>query len=149
MIAHAGRHIWHPHEATIVIGITFVILLLLAGPWAYTDVLIAAARAMGGMIAYPLLLFLALLAGAWLGGWTAGLLKHQPFSAAGLARSFCGGMLMGWGSILIPGGNDGLILTGMPLLQPHAWIGIGAMCLAITIALTIERRWTPSQGEVR
>lgn len=141
MIALADRHIWHPHEATIVIGVTFVVLLLVAGPWAYTDVLISAAKAMGGMNAFPFLLFLALLAGAWLGGWTAGLLQHRSISAAGLARSFGGGMLMGWGSLLIPGGNDGLILTGMPLLQPHAWVGIGAMCGAIAIALIVERRW--------
>ena len=139
--ARAGRHIWHPHEATIVIGVTFVVLLLVAGPWAYTDVLIAAAKAMNGMIAFPLLLFAALLTGASLGGWTAGRLKHQPLSIAGLARSFGGGALMGWGSLLIPGGNDGLILTGMPLLQPHAWVGIGAMCAAIAVALLLERRF--------
>lgn len=140
MMARPDRHIWHPHEATVVIGLTFVVLLLVAGPWAYTDVLISAAKAMFGMVAFPLMLFLALLVGAWLGGWTAGLLRHQPLSAVGLARSFAGGMLMGWGSLLIPGGNDGLILTGMPLLQPHAWVGIGSMCAAIAVALLIERR---------
>lgn len=139
-IAHADRRIWAPHEATIVIGVMFVALLLMAGPWAYTDVLASAATAMGGMVALPLLLFVALIAGAWLGGWTAGLLRHRAPSAAGVARTFCGGTLMGLGSLLIPGGNDGLILTGMPLLQPHAWVGIGAMCAAIAIGLLAERR---------
>ena len=31
--------VWSPHAATLVIGLTFVLMFLLAGPWAYTDVL--------------------------------------------------------------------------------------------------------------
>jgi toxin CptA len=45
---------------------------------------------------------------------------------------------MGWGSALIPGGNDGLILVGMPLLMPHAWVAILAMCGTIWVALKTE-----------
>ena len=41
---------------------------------------------------------------------------------------------MGWGSLLIPGGNDGLILVGMPLLWPYAWVAFACMCLAIGLA---------------
>lgn len=141
-IKHTGRRLWHPHEATVVIGITFAVLLVAVGPWAYTDVLIAVAQEMVDQNVLPLLLFVALLAGAWLGGWSAGRLGHRPIKLGGLARSFGGGTLMGWGSLLIPGGNDGLILTGMPLLQPHAWIGIGTMCAVIAVALMIERRRT-------
>ena len=47
---------------------------------------------------------------------------------------------MGAGSALIPGSNDGLILTGMPLLQPHAWIAIAAMGLTIAAGFAAERR---------
>ena len=38
---------------------------------------------------------------------------------------------MGWGSLLIPGGNDGLILVGMPLLWPYAWVAFATMCVSI------------------
>jgi toxin CptA len=47
---------------------------------------------------------------------------------------------MGWGADLIPGGNDGLLLIGMPLLRPYAWIAAAAMAAAILVLLTISRR---------
>ena len=47
---------------------------------------------------------------------------------------------MGWGSLLIPGGNDGLILIGMPLLWPYAWVAFATMCLSIAAAQLLQRR---------
>jgi toxin CptA len=38
---------------------------------------------------------------------------------------------MGWGSLLLPGGNDGLILVGMPLAWPYAWLAFATMCVTI------------------
>ena len=55
-----------------MIGITFVVLLLLVGGWAYTDVLAELARGMSASVGARMLLAVALLAGAVLGGWTAG-----------------------------------------------------------------------------
>lgn len=49
-------------------------------------------------------------------------------------------MLMGWGSPLIPGGNDGLILLGMPLLWPFAWCAFATMCVVIALALATSDR---------
>ena len=46
---------------------------------------------------------------------------------------------MGWGSLLIPGSNDGLILIGMPLLRPYAWIGFATMCVTIATAMLAQR----------
>jgi len=48
-------------------------------------------------------------------------------------------MLMAWGSVLFPGGNDGLILLGMPLLRPYAWVAFVTMCATIAVALVAER----------
>jgi len=45
---------------------------------------------------------------------------------------------MGLGSLMIPGSNDGLILIGMPLLWPHAWIAFAVMCLTIAAAMSIS-----------
>jgi toxin CptA len=86
-----------------------------------------------------LALFAALVAGACLGGWTAGLLKSRRASPAQLAKCFAGGTLMGWGSLMIPGGNDGLILVGLPLLWPNAWVGVGVMALTIYAAFQLQR----------
>ena len=48
---------------------------------------------------------------------------------------------MGLGGMLIPGGNDSLILVGLPLIQPHAWAAIAAMALVIALGLLVQRRW--------
>lgn len=140
-IGRPSRTIWHPHEATVVIGVTFLILLLVAGPWTYTQLLAESAMGMVANIGFRVALFIALLAGAWLGGWTAGRFKSRRVTFSEFGRCLGGGMLMGWGSVLLPGGNDNLILVGMPLLQPYAWLGIAAMCAVIAVALLIERRW--------
>ena len=133
------RHVWSPHAATTVIGVTFLIMLLLVGSWAYTDVLVELARGMAGSVAARSLLLLALLLGATLGGWTAGRFRNTRISAGQILRCFIGGVLMGWGSLLIPGGNDGLILVGMPLLWPYAWLAFATMCVTIAAALLMRR----------
>lgn len=58
---------------------------------------------------------------------------------AQLLKCFSGGLLMGWGSLLIPGGNDGLVLVGIPLLWPYAWVAFLTMCVSIGVALCLER----------
>ena len=67
-------------------------------------------------------------------------------SAPEVARCFGGGVLMGWGSLLIPGSNDGLILIGMPLLWPYAWAAFATMCLCIGSAQWLQRRDTLRAG---
>jgi toxin CptA len=134
-----AAQVWSPRAATTVIGITFLIMLLLVGAWAYTDVLAEAARGMAGNLPARALLLLMLLAGAALGGWTAGRFRHTPVARAALLRCFAGGVMMGWGSLLIPGGNDGLILVGMPLLWPYAWLAFASMCVAIGGAQLLQR----------
>ena len=44
----------------------------------------------------------------------------------------------GLGSLLIPGSNDGLILVGMPLLLPHAWVAFLTMCVVIAAAILVR-----------
>ena len=134
--ANARR--WSPHTATTVIGLAFLALLLLVGAWAYTDVLLDAARGMPQGVAARAALSAALLAGAALGGWTAGLFRHTRASPRQMARCLAGGLLMGWGALLVPGGNDGLVLVGVPLLRPYAWLALLAM--AATIALLLMAR---------
>jgi uncharacterized membrane protein YedE/YeeE len=144
--------VWAPHAATIVIGISFVITLLAAGRWAYTDVLAELAQGMGAellsgrSLLFPALLFAALLAGAMLGGWSAGRWRQVRITPAQAARCLAGGALMGWGSLLIPGSNDGLILIGIPLLQPHAWLAFATMCVSIALAMRLQRGWRAVMG---
>jgi toxin CptA len=137
--ARIANKVWSPHTATTVIGITFFFSVLLAGAWAYTDVLAELARGMASSLGARVLLLVALLLGAVLGGWTAGRLRSTRISPVQLLRCFAGGVLMAWGSLLIPGSNDGLILVGMPLLWPYAWVAFLMMCLSIALALLAQR----------
>jgi len=138
-----AARVWSPHTATTVIGVTFVVMLLLVGGWAYTDVLAELARGMAASVGARSVLAIALLAGAALGGWTAGRFASRPIAASQLARCLAGGMLMGWGSLLLPGGNDGLILVGMPLAWPYAWLAIATMCATIAVAQLAGRAFVP------
>lgn len=140
----SAARVWSPHAATTVIGITFVLMLLLVGAWAYTDALAELARGMAGQLGARVLLLVALLAGAVAGGWTAGRLRSTRVTAAQLLRCFAGGALMGAGTLLIPGSNDGLILVGMPLLWPYAWAAFATMCLVIALAQHFVARARPA-----
>lgn len=95
-----------------------------------------------------MLLLLALFSGALIGGWTAGRWRSTPVSALQVLRCFSGGALMGWGSLLIPGSNDGLILIGMPLLHPYAWIAFAVMVVSIAAALLVQRAGAPRPAGV-
>ena len=132
------EHVWSPHVATGVIGATFVILLLLVGPWNYTDYLAETARHMATRGADRGLLLLALFGGAVLGGWTAGKIKPVQPSLSVAGRCLAGGFMLGFGGSLVPGANDGLILLGLPLLYPHAWLAFASMLLTIAAALIVQ-----------
>jgi toxin CptA len=138
-LARWRERVWSPHAATTVIGITFLAMLLLVGAWAYTDALAGLARGMAASLPARLLLAVALLAGAAWGGWTAGRWRASRVSGAQLLRCLAGGALMGWGTLLIPGSNDGLILIGMPLLWPYAWAAFASMCVVIAAAQIASR----------
>jgi toxin CptA len=143
-----ARHVWAPHAATCVIGIAFLVMLPLVGRWAYTDVLADLARGMASSLAGRALLLLALLGGAVWGGRSTGRFAPMRLAPAQLARCLGGGALMGAGSLLIPGSNDGLILIGMPLLWPYAWLAFGTMCATIGVALLAQRAWSSRAASV-
>lgn len=132
-------HLWHPHRSTLLIAITFVSTLLTVGLWAYTDALAAIARAMDGKIGLRGAMVVALLAGAILGGWFAGKIRWVPPTLEDVLRCLAGGALMGAGGLLVPGTNDGLIMVGLPLLQPHAWLAVVSMTGTIAALILVAR----------
>jgi len=142
-------YVWSPHVATGVIGLTFVIMFLTVGAWAYTQVLAEAARGMAQMVGSRVLLVTALFAGAVSGGWTAGRLNLIRPSWTSMTRCLAGGALLGFGGMIVPGNNDGLILVGLPLLQPYAWAALASMVVAIYLAIAIERHARGIAGRPR
>jgi toxin CptA len=125
----------------LLIAVTFVITMLTVGAWAYTDALTALARAMNAQLGLRGVMVLALLGGAIGGGWLNGTLRPVPVRRADLGRCLAGGGLMGLGAVLVPGGNDGLIMVGLPLLQAQAWVAVPAMAITIALAIWTTQRW--------
>ena len=137
-----AQFVWSPHRATAVIGIAFVVMMLTVGNWAYTEALAALAQGQVMDAHAKALLFLGLLVGALSGGWTAGRIQPVMPGVGACLRCLSGGALMGVGSLLIPGGNDGLLLIGLPLLQPYALAALASMAVVIAAGMVIEARLT-------
>jgi uncharacterized membrane protein YedE/YeeE len=132
--------------AAMLIGLSGGALYLLNGNWVYTASLThGVAWAMGDGAAPPLangLLFLAVLLGIWLSAWQRRAFALQlPAPGPGLMH-LTGGLLMGLGAGLVPGGNDALILSALPVWLPHALPAFLAMLLGITFVLVVHRTIT-------
>lgn len=138
------KHIWSPHVATTIIGITFVVTMAVQQNWTYSEVLSDLALGMTSGLFAKMLLGIALLVGATAGGVTAGRFKLVKPDLASMTRHLAGGTLMGAGGLLIPGGNSGLALAGIPLLWPYAWLAFTSMCVTIYIALRLRTRRRPT-----
>lgn len=137
--SNGASSLWDPHTATLVIGITFAVMLLGAGRWTYPELLADLARGKFGETVWRLALFAALLAGARLGGLRKGATAWIKPTRARITSCLIGGAMMGIGGSVIPGGNDGLVLVGLPFLLPYALIALLAMVTAIAAAIWMQR----------
>ncbi|MFM5886281.1 MAG: YeeE/YedE thiosulfate transporter family protein [Novosphingobium sp.] len=133
--------LWNPHVATLVIGITFAVMLLAVGRWTYPELLSDLAAGNTGNTLWRIFLFAALLLGARLGGMRHGFAVWILPTAARIKACPIGGAMMGIGGALIPGGNDGLILIGLPFLMPYALLALATMITAIAVAMLGRDRW--------
>lgn len=132
---------WHPSFAMAAIGLSSAILVIAFAPWPYSAVLLEiGARAEVNHAALRLILAALFLLGAALAARLAGALKVVTPGKWESVEKAVGGALMGAGAYFIPGGNDSLVLTGLPHLFGYAAIAYAAMTAAIAAALTIKKR---------
>ena len=129
--------------AAMLIGLANGGLYLIYGAWGYTGTLQQTAEAalFGRNFPTPQrwFLFAAMLLGMVLSTWQRGSLRVDWRPQLAWARNIVGGILMGFGAALIPGGNDALVLYGIPSLSPHAIPSYLAMILGIALALMAMR----------
>jgi uncharacterized protein len=128
--------------APMVVGLTGGALYLINGGWAYTlDVSRLVSAPPSGEISENALVVItaATGAGAVAAAWTNGNFRLR-LNIAVLPHRLGGGTLMGFGVVLVPGGNAALILHGIPAFSPHAVPDYLALCLGITVMLQISRR---------
>ena len=134
--------------AAAVIGVSNGILYALLGTWAYTHTLrrsvaqlvtnadVGAEQVPVGMLWW---LFFALVAGVLISA-----AFKRGFALNWRPRTrwqgyFWGGILMGLGAALVPGGNDVLLLNAIPGLSPHALPAYAAMLAGIAVGLIIVK----------
>jgi hypothetical protein len=136
------HHRWRLSLAAAVIGLANVAIALVAGHWAYTGTLreTVGARIAGHM--GPSWLQIALFAALMAGVITSALLRKscvwrcRPKPA--WLRNFAGGALMGFGIVMVPGGNDGLLLDAIPSLSPHAIPAFAALLAGVATVLWLS-----------
>jgi len=142
--AHLLAHRWRLSTAAAVMGVTNAILCALHGGWAYTGMFWSALTWTAGDAARPaailVALFLALIGGATASAVARGRFRLRWRPDKQWLNHFTGGMLMGTGIALIPGGNAALLLHAGPSLSLHAIPAFTAMIIGIAGVLAV-RRW--------
>lgn len=131
--------------ASVALGAAGALLFLLRPGWSYADLVhqrFAAAMQLAGAPATGAAL--ATIVGAASLAWMRRAFRWQPPTLAGLARSLAGGALMAGGSVLVPGGNDALLLAAVPAGVPSgivAWAVMTATVIGFqAVARALHRR---------
>ena len=129
--------------AAILIGVTNGVLYTIYGTWAYTSVLNGGIRQLfGGFGPVGLIywiLFVSLFLGMTFSAWQSRTFALEWRPTLSWMRHFMGGLLMGFGVAMVPGGNDVLILNGIPSLSLHAIPAYLAMIAGIAAVISIMR----------
>ena len=135
---------YHLAVAAALMGIAAGLLYATQGAWSYSnflrsEVLHRTAHATAPS-AWHGMLVIGLLSGMAISAWERGSLAWRwPQRPAVWARHAAGGALMGLGAVLVPGGNDTLLLSGLPSLAPAALAAYLAMLLGIASMLGLMR----------
>jgi len=139
MVARLRAPVWPPALAMFIIALANVGLILVAPNWPYTSLLVDIATGRHNGDATRVFFALFLLGGGVVGALTAGRFKLRTGTIIDWGVRSAAGAIMGVGAALIPGGNDALVLLGMPLLQPVAFVAYAAMIATIAFGFWAQR----------
>lgn len=129
---------WSPLVAMMVLGAASGLLYALDQQWAYTSRIAALAHGRPVQNPIELLTPLLLLAGMVAGGGSAGRFQWEWGSPRQWLRAGAGGAIMGIGAVLVPGGNDAMLFTGLTLLLPNLLIAYVAFTATLFLLLTLR-----------
>lgn len=125
-----------PVAMVLMVGVGGGLLFAAVTGWDYAEVVTATTRAaLDASLPGPTRLATACTLAQIVGGITAALsdgsFRLQWPCPRPLIGSVLGGALMGGAAVLVPGGNDGMLLIGIPSLAPHSIISFSFMVIAM------------------
>ncbi|MCJ8158237.1 YeeE/YedE thiosulfate transporter family protein [Sphingomonas sp. LaA6.9] len=133
---------WSTFRAMVVIGLVNAPLLAMLHGWPYTRLLIdlvgAHAEEIPRRVTITAIFVLGSVGGAVVGrrfAWRRG-------TGGRWLRASAGGYVMGLGAVLIPGGNDTMLMVGLPLLLPNLSLAYGVTLVTLYALETVSARWT-------
>jgi hypothetical protein len=130
-------------SAAMLIGIASSTIALIYGSASYTVTIQEVVEALRAMGSFPAagrwILLAALIIGMLLSTLQRGTFRLAWGPQWKWLRNIGGGLLMGLGVALTPGGNDSLVLYGIPTLSPHALPAFLAMLIGIGLGLSAMR----------
>jgi hypothetical protein len=144
---------YQPASSAAILGIANGTLFSLVGTWMFTYTLIQSltnAFYPDSVLYQPIPMQLWWLLGAYLLGIVVSAIQSrhallQTTPDPIWIRYFFGGVLMGMGAALAPGGNDMLLFNSIPGLSLHALPAYLAMLLGIGVSLAVIMKLFPDQ----
>jgi len=129
--------------AALIMGIAGGLIFLFYGAAGYTSTFEVVVEGALGTRPWPSaerwLLLVAVVAGMFLSALVRGGPRLDWRPRLAWLRNLAGGVLMGIGVALTPGGNDALVLYSLPSLSPHAIPSYLALALGVAVALVLMR----------
>lgn len=146
--------LWAPRyrlsSAAALLGIAGGVVYTLQESWTYTYLLrtqVALAWGMTPAMASKALLVIALLIGMLVSAVQRQSFALRPPRPREFFSCLAGGLLMGLGAAVLPGGNDTLLLTALPSLSIYALANYAAVLAGIASALVLLRRARPNEPQ--
>src|SRR5262245_7152621 len=131
--------------ASLLIGFSGALLFLTFGPFGYSSTYGLLIEGAFGTRTWPStmrwVLLLAVLAGMLVSTVQRGSFRIDWRPRRVWLLHLSGDMLMGFGTALAPGGNDVLILYGIPTLSPYALPTYAALAVGVAVGLVMMRLW--------
>lgn len=130
--------------SALVIGASGGLLYGLIGQWTYTNLLRNAIEGTNPAGTAPGIFQASLVATLFI-GMVASAVQRGSFRAreadapGGSARRLAGGTLMGFGAAAVPGGNDTLLLTGIPTLSAWSLASYLAVLAGVACVMLLMR----------
>lgn len=130
---------WSPLVAMSLIGAASGVLFALDQKWVYTSRIADAAYGEVPLTLATLAGPVALIAGMTIAAIIGGMFRLRLGNRREWWTASAGGLLMGIGATLVPGGNDTMLFTGVPLLLPNLLVAYVAFTLTVFVGLLLGR----------